>query len=143
MTKSEKIRQIRLAEIESEFLPLLISCLRKCAQGRWGLFGQNDVLGPEGRYWGGPETKRLKDLAQEIRSLHLEFGTTNEISERFLRLCSLRGQNIPGEPRLAAELLAAIDNEAIEKGLEASRSDQTISHAAVGRMIDEWTRKAL
>ena len=131
MTRSEKIRQMRLVEIESEFLPLLISCLRECAQGRWGLFGQNDAVDPEGRYWGGPETRRLKALAQEIRSLHLEFGTANEVSERFLRLSSLRGPNIPGEPRLAAEFLATIDAEAIEKGLKASRKGQTISHEAL------------
>jgi len=109
MTKRQKIREMRLTEKESEFLTLLESCLRGCAQGRYGLFGQNDHLDPEGRYWRWPEAKRLKTLAEEIMSLCLEFGQTNERCERFLQLCSLRGPNVPGEPKLAAEFLANLD----------------------------------
>jgi hypothetical protein len=106
MTKRQKIREMRLTEIEEEFLTLLLSCLRSCAEGRYGLFGQNDHLDPEGRYWGWTEAKRLKEMAQEIRSLRLEFGQTNETCERFIKLCSLRGPNVLGEPKLAAEFLA-------------------------------------
>ncbi|MGC1362449.1 MAG: hypothetical protein WA419_22025 [Silvibacterium sp.] len=108
MTKRHKIREARLIEIENEFRPLLVSCLQECAQGRYGLFGQNDHLDPEGRYGGWPEAKRLKDLAQEIQSIRLEFGQVDESCERFLQLCSLRGPNVSGEPKLAAEFLAAI-----------------------------------
>lgn len=108
MTKRQKIREMRLNEIEGEFLRLLLSCLRECAQGRYGLFGQNDHLDPTGRYWGWPEAKRLKTLAHEIKSLRLEFGQTEEHCERFIQLCSLRGPNVPGEPKLAAEFLAAL-----------------------------------
>jgi hypothetical protein len=110
MSKSEKIREMRLVEIESEFRPLLLSCLRECAQGRYGLFGQNDHLDPEGRYWAWPEAKRLKDLALEIKSIQQEFGQANESCERFLQLCSLKGSNVPGEPKLATEFLANIGN---------------------------------
>ena len=106
MTKRQKIQKMKLNEIEGEFFTLLLSCLRECAQGRYGLFGQNDHLDPDGRYWGWPEAKRLKSLAQEIMSLRLEFGQTNERCERFIQLCSLRGPNVPGEPKLAAEFLA-------------------------------------
>ena len=84
MTKRQKIQETRLIEIEGEFLALLLSCLRECAQGRWGLFGQNDHLAPEGRYWAWPEAKRLKNLAQEVMSLRFEFGQTNERCERLL-----------------------------------------------------------
>ena len=108
MTKREKIRDMKLAEIENEFRSLLIPCLRECAEGRWGLFGQNDHLDPERRYWRWPEADRLKDLAREIKIARLEFGQANESCERFLRLCSLRGSNVPGEPQLAAEFLASI-----------------------------------
>jgi hypothetical protein len=72
------------------------------------LFGQNEHLDPDGRYWGWPEAKRLKDLALEIKSIGLEFGQTNENCERFLLLCSLRGSNVPGEPKLASEFLVDI-----------------------------------
>jgi len=106
MSKRERIRGARLAEIEAEFRTLLPSCLRECARGRYGLFGQNDHLDPEGRYWSWPEAKRLKQLAEEIRAIRLEFGQTNKECERFLELCSLRGPNVSGEPKLAAELLA-------------------------------------
>jgi hypothetical protein len=108
MTKSRNIREMRLVEIESEFHPLLLSCLRECARGRWGLFGQNDRLDPEGRYSRWPEAKRLKGLAQEIKSIRQEFGQANRSCEQFLQLCSLRGSNVPGEPKLAAEFLADI-----------------------------------
>jgi hypothetical protein len=105
MTKRHKIQEMRLIQVENEFLALLLSCLRECAQGRYGLFGQNDHLDPEGRYWSWPEAKRLKNMAQEIRSLRIEFGQANEHCERFIQLCSLRGPNVPGEPKLATEFL--------------------------------------
>src|SRR6266550_4504905 len=41
--KSRPIKEKRLDDLESDFEPLLISCLRECAGGRWGLFGQNDA----------------------------------------------------------------------------------------------------
>jgi hypothetical protein len=109
MTKRQKILEAKLTEMEGEFDPLLLSCLRKCAQGQYGLFGQNDDLDPEGRYWNWPDAKRLQELAQEIRIIRLEFGDANENCERFLHLCSLRGSNVPGEPKLAAEFLAYIN----------------------------------
>jgi hypothetical protein len=109
MSKSQKIRESKLAELESEFDSLLLPCLRECARGRWGLFGQNDHVDPEGRYWQWPEARRLRDLAQEIKLIQLEFGQGDTLSERFLHLCSLRGSNVPGEPKLAAELLAYIE----------------------------------
>jgi hypothetical protein len=109
MSKSERVREARLAQIEAEFHVLLLSCLQRCAGGRWGLFGQNDLADPEGRYWSWPEAKRLKELAQEIRAIRAEFGETNPECERFLELRSLRGPNIPGEPKLAAEFLNEIN----------------------------------
>jgi hypothetical protein len=108
MTKSEKVSQKKLAEMEAEFDAQLPSCLRECARGRYGLFGQNEHLDPEGKYWGWPEAKRLKELAQEIRAILLEFGQKNDECERFLELCSLRGSNVPGEPKLAGEFLAEL-----------------------------------
>jgi hypothetical protein len=115
MSKSQRVHEVRLDQIEGEFPPLLLSCLQECARGRWGLFGQNDHLDPEGRYWVWPEARRLKDLAQEIRSIRLEFGQANELSERFLELCSLRGAGVPREPKLASELLAEIGQQDVAR----------------------------
>jgi hypothetical protein len=52
----------------------------------------------------------LKELAHEIRSERLEVGQPNRACERFLHFCSLRGANVPGEPKLAATFLAEIAN---------------------------------
>lgn len=109
MTKHEKIRDIKLAEMEEEFASLLLSCLQQCAQGRWGLFGQNEHFDIEGRYLRWPEAKRLNNLAQGIKTIRGEFGQSNEMCERLLHFCSLRGSNVSGEPKLAALLLAEIE----------------------------------
>jgi hypothetical protein len=108
MPKRSRVQQRKLNELEGEFKPLLLACLRECARGRYGLFGQNDHLDPEGKYLNWPEAKRLKGLAQKIKSFRLEFGQPNQTCERYLQLCSLRGSNVPGEPKLAAEFLNEI-----------------------------------
>jgi len=108
MTKGEKLKRRRLEEIEGEIGPLLLSCLEECAQGRWGLFGQNDRLDGDHRYWHWPEADRLKELALEIESLRLEFGQPNRLAQRFLHYRSLRGSNVPGEPKLAFTFLDEI-----------------------------------
>jgi hypothetical protein len=98
--KSQSIKEQRLDALESEFGPLLMSCLEECANGRCGLFGQNDS--PElAKYYHWEEGQRLKQTALQIRSLRAEFGRPNLLVERFLYFCSLRGANIPGEPKLA------------------------------------------
>ena len=105
MTKRSKVQRRKLDQIEDEFKQLLLTCMRECAEGRWGLFGQNDHIDPEGKYFNWPEAKRLKELAYEIRSLRLDPGQPNQFCERFLELCSLRGSNVAGEPKLAAKFL--------------------------------------
>lgn len=109
MAKRSRIRQKRLEEVESEFRSLLVASLRECANGQWGLFGHNDHLDPE--EWSllrSPASDRLKEMAYEIRALRAEFGEHNETCEKFLALCSLRGPNVRGEPKLAAAFLAGI-----------------------------------
>jgi hypothetical protein len=73
------------------------------------LFGQNDHLDPEKRYWKWPEADRLKELANEIKSILLESGQENETCNRFLHLCTMIGSNLPGEPKLAETFLAELD----------------------------------
>jgi hypothetical protein len=78
-----------------------------CA-GRSGLFGQHDHF-EESRYLHWPEAEQLKDMAREIHSIREDFGESNPQVERFLHYCSLRGPNVPGEPKLAQSLLDATD----------------------------------
>jgi hypothetical protein len=114
------IKEQRLDELERDFRPLLLSCLRECASGRYGLFGQNDAPGVA-RYFQWEEAEKLKEIAIEIRDLRAEFGQPNAEVDRFLQNCSLRGSNVPGEPKLAKPLLAEI------LGGPAKVSDQSVS----------------
>ena len=108
MTRSSKARHQRLTQLEAEFEPLLLSCLREAANGRYGLFGQNDHLDPEHRYWKWPEAQRLVEMAEEIQALRSEAGESNSLVERLLHFRSLRGSNVPGEPKLAQKFLDEI-----------------------------------
>ena len=106
-------KEERLAELEGDFLPLLISCLEESARGRWGLFEQSSS--PEmRRLYRWHEADRLKEMAKEIGELRLEFGARNSLSERFLYYCSLRGPNDPGEPKLAKAFLEEINSHRID-----------------------------
>jgi hypothetical protein len=106
----QPIKAQRLDELESDFRPLLITCLRECRNGRWGLFGQNDST-DGAKYLDWKDEKNLKEIAQQIHDLRLELGQPNPLVERFLHYCSLRGPNVRGEPKLAKTFL-----DEIEKG---------------------------
>jgi hypothetical protein len=104
--KREKIKGRRLEQLEAEFHPLLISCLEECARGRYGLFGQNEHLGP---WWHWEEAERLKEVAREIIEIKSESGEQASECERLLLYCSLRGPNVVGEPKLAVQFLNEIE----------------------------------
>jgi hypothetical protein len=105
MTQGAQARHERLSQLEAEFEPLLLSCLQQAANGRYGLFGQNDHLDPERRYWNWPEARRVVEMAEDIRALRSEAGEMNNLAERLLHFRSLRGSNVPGEPKLAKQFL--------------------------------------
>jgi hypothetical protein len=105
--KKQPIKDQRLAELESEFRALLISCLEQCAGGRWGLFGHKKGMGV-GDHLPWEEGDRVMELAREIQTLRLEFGQPSPIVERFFYYRSLRGCNVPGEPKLAKAFLDEI-----------------------------------
>ena len=111
MRKSAKAEEKELQRLEEEFQPLLDSCLRECARGRWGLFGHNDH--PEMKLWfSWPDAERLREMALRIQSIRTSYGVPNELCERFLAICSLRGSNVPGEPRLAESFLHELNLDA-------------------------------
>jgi hypothetical protein len=114
MTRSDKIQERRLTELEAEFQPLLIDCLEQSSRGRYGLFGQNAHIEHYDRIFRWPEAKRVKELAAEIQTIHASFGSSNKTCEEFQRFCALSAshqQNTPGEPKLASEFLARIERE--------------------------------
>jgi hypothetical protein len=111
MSKSSHIRERRLEVPDAEFRSLAISCLKECAEGRWGLFGQNDHLDPKGSkfsHW--PEARRVGEIALEIQAIRSEFGGANWFCDRFLYFCSLRGSNVLGEPKLATQLIEEFES---------------------------------
>ncbi len=98
---------MRLEQLKAEFDQLLPACVVECARGRWGLFGQNEHE-PDAKWLRWPDADRVRKLALEIQSIGREFGQPDSICERFLELCSERGPNVPGEPKLAAALQRSI-----------------------------------
>jgi hypothetical protein len=95
-----------------EFAPLvgafrdqLMACLEECARGRRGLF--SDVSFSEGEEW--QEATRLRELAAALQAILNQTGESNALADEFLDLCTIHGENHPGEPRLAREFLKRIE----------------------------------
>ena len=91
----------RLEQLEGEYTRLLAAALDECRHGRWGLFGQNDHLVKL-----GSAGDKLAEIGEAIRELRSQLGITETFRphERFLHYRSLRGPNVPGEPKLAEAL---------------------------------------
>jgi hypothetical protein len=109
MGKKDRVRNKKLQAMTAEFHELLRLCLPLCANGRWGLFGQNDFADPEGRYWTWPEAKRVKELAFLIEVDNREMNRHDAECERFLELCRNLHSNTPGEPKLAQAFLEELE----------------------------------
>ena len=92
----------RLEQLEGDYARVLSAALDECRHGRWGLFGQNDHL----LKLESPADK-LSAMGESIRELRRQLGMSEAFQphERFLHYRSLRGPNVPGEPKLAEALL--------------------------------------
>src|SRR4051794_27046656 len=76
MSKAARTRkeEMKLEVLESEFKQRLVSALRDCAAGTWGLFGRNEAIGgPElhDEYWGNVG-RELLGIAQAIRNTRID-----------------------------------------------------------------------
>jgi hypothetical protein len=109
MSQWDKIQIEQLEALDNAFREMLIPCLEECAQGRLGLFGSNDHAGEGARYAAWPEADRLRELAVSVQAILAQSGEQNALCEEFLDLCTIHGENNPGEPRLARAFLARID----------------------------------
>ena len=101
--------EIEIASLESEFRVKLVAALRDCANGRWGLFGQNEhVLGER-----SSDSEELLEIGASIEELRRKAG----IPERFELYISFKskrgrqGANAPGESRLAKKWLEELGEE--------------------------------
>ncbi len=104
-----------LASLEAEFRAHLITALKRCEQGSWGLFAQNFQLDlPEGmkkRAYTSSGAQELEALGAEIARVREELGIAepHALYAQFLAKRGYKGENSLGEARLAAEWLREID----------------------------------
>jgi hypothetical protein len=104
-TEPEQIEPLQRA-----FRDQLRACLEECAAGRRGLFSDLEHLPDEAaerRAW--PEAARLRELAFALQSILAQSGESDPLCDQFLDLCTIHGENDPGEPKLAQAFLAEIE----------------------------------
>ena len=112
---------------EEQFEPLvrafsdqLVACLEECAQGRRGLFSDLE-LGSEDEDAAWPEATRLRELAFALQAVLNQDGERNALCDEFLDLCTIHGENHPGEARLARMFLARIEHGEVGTPTEAEK----------------------
>lgn len=104
-----------VALLEARFRERLIDALQKCAAGRWGLFGRNDAalaadFGKVPEWMRSQAADDLLEKGNEIDLLRQSIGLgPYELYHRYLAYRSRRGQDEPGEPKLARKFLAELN----------------------------------
>jgi hypothetical protein len=101
----DEIDAAEFAPLVAAFHEQLMACLEECAHGRRGLF--SDVSFAGGEEW--PEGTRLRELGGALQAILSQSGERNALVDEFLDLCTIHGENDPGEPRLAREFLKRIE----------------------------------
>jgi hypothetical protein len=96
-----------LESMTSAFRDQLLACLEECARGRRGLFAEYEHLGGEEEGW--PEAAQLRQLAAALQMIRAQEEERDALCDEFLDLCTIHGENDPGEPRLARMFLARIE----------------------------------
>jgi len=100
--------EAEIASLESEFRSKLVAALRDCANGRWGLFGQNDHV----RKANSREAEELLTIGASIEELRRKVGNseTFELHHAFQAKRGWKGENALGESRLAQEWLNELED---------------------------------
>jgi hypothetical protein len=110
-----EIQRNDLSPLVAIFSEQLMACLEECAQGRRGLFGDASQLNPDERW---PEAEQLRELAFALQAILNQQEERSALCDEFLDLCTIHGENDPGEPRLAREFL-----KRIERGLVGTATE--------------------
>ena len=92
--------------LTAAFRDQLLACLEECAHGRCGLFAEYEHIGDD-RAW--PEASRLRELAAALQTVLAQSEERDALCDEFLDLCTIHGENDPGEPRLARDFLKRIE----------------------------------
>ena len=112
MNKHDRITQEQIEPLTAAFRSQLMALLERCAAGRYGLFVHLDQIRPEvARYLVWPEAEQLRELAFALQGILAQSGESDPLVEHFLDLCSMHGENDPGEPKLARAFLDHIASE--------------------------------
>ena len=110
MSLSDRIESNQIEPLTQAFHDQLFACLEECASGRWGLFTDFEhVSHVVEKYRAWPEAARLRELAFALQGILAQSGESDPLCDQFLDLCSIHGENDPGEPRLARAFLNEIE----------------------------------
>lgn len=109
MSLHDQIQSEQLEPLTEAFHDQLLACLEECAAGRWGLFTDFEHISEAvAKYRAWPEAARLRELAFALQAILAQSGESDALCDQFLDLCSIHGENDPGEPRLARAFLTEI-----------------------------------
>lgn len=106
MAKADRLERldIRRAELEAEYLDVLVSALQKAAAGSWGLFAHNPDRWSRAKW--APDVEQLCDMGQAIDHLRGDLGMEPfPLHQEFEESRGPVPSNAPGEPRQAKEWL--------------------------------------
>lgn len=101
-----EIQRADLSPLVTVFSDQLMACLEECSQGRRGLFGDASHLNPDEQW---PEAAQLRELAFALQSILAQQQDRSALCDEFLDLCTISGENDPGEARLARNLMRRIE----------------------------------
>lgn len=131
--------QTALETLESSYRALLMSALLRCAGGQWGLFGQNDAAMSASlrRRLRDPAVEGLLELGSKIDRLRRKLGYADPfpLHDRLLRLRSLPGSNILGEPKVARQWLDELALQVLAN--TPGPDDDGGTQLAEGRPLDD------
>lgn len=100
------------------FSEQLMACLDACARGRHGLFSEPIGADQESSW---PEAERLRELAIALQAVLAQQGERNALCDEFLDLCTMHGEEHPGERRLARMFLERIERGEVGTAAEEER----------------------
>jgi hypothetical protein len=116
-TRQQK-SEAHIRTLEEQFSADLVAALRECAAGKWGLFGRNDHLAVQLPLLRSAYTltaEALIEKGEEIGRLRRRLGMVEPflLFTRYLEYRQMHSAHSPGEPKLAVQFLAELENSTI------------------------------
>jgi hypothetical protein len=121
MDSHDESKSEEFAPLTAAFRDQLVACLEECGRGRRGLFAEHEHLGGDEADGSWPEAARLRELAIALQAILAQSGEGNALCDEFLDLCTIHGENDPGEPRLARAFLKRIESGEVGTATEKER----------------------